>query len=68
MPPGDCPEASQDVISLDQILPISTSPEEDQELAELVRDQDMFVAFLCSADFTYVPHQVWNFSSRSTTS
>merc|ERR1712029_230579 len=58
MPAGDRPDASQDLISLDHILPISTSPEEDRELAQMVTDVDMFVAFLCSSELTYVPHQV----------
>ena len=58
VPETDVPKASQEVIELDNVLLVSTTEAEDTELSSLVQDCDMFVAFFCSSDLTYVPHQV----------
>ena len=56
--PEQDPNRSQEVYHLDNIMVTTTTEEEDAELSSLVADCDMFVAFLCSSDLTYVPHQV----------
>lgn len=56
MPPS---HGVQDVISADRLFPVSTSEREDGHLASLVSgESDMVVAFLCSSDITFIPHQL----------